>query len=196
MTEYSYLYKSPTGKVPVFGRNDCKCSDAYPRSFGHGFYSKEDDLAVHCIGGGKDFAAINWNEKMVKLMGDDVVLDAPPGWRAATLAVEASSYTGRRFLCYDLYVAFHTNHPDIFVGDCIIDRDRYLHDLTVYTFETGVIPLPLPVFKRVPGIYAYATQKWKSNLPARLVFEVTNARWQAGIQEALKLPKNYGSYQI
>lgn len=153
--DFTCLALSSAGKRPEYGRNDLHVYNG-EREWGYGWFCREAAECANTIGGGPEFSAHHWNRRHV---GNK--LDAPDGWRWGELRVERHFTGGKEVVLNKCFVGFLTEHPDIFIGGCIIDRPRHLHDLKVFDLgKRAVFDCPLPFYKRDIGSYAYANEAW------------------------------------
>lgn len=156
MNPFTCLALSPAGKVPVHGRNNYHVYNGQPMA-STGWFCDESRVQAGSWDGGREYNAQYWNRKF-----DKNGLDAPEGWRWAQLRVEYIYMGGKRTILEKPFIGFHTNHPNIYVGDCLIDRPRYLHDLQLYDLEKNqVFDCAIPEFKSHSiGCYAYANEAY------------------------------------
>ena len=170
---FTCLALSNAGRVPEYGRNQFHVYDG-KNEWCYGWFCSEAKVAAATIGGGPEFAAQCWNQKHA---GNK--LDAPDGWRWGELRVERIYMGGSEKIVSKYFVGFHTKHPDIYVGGCMIDRPRYLHDLQIFDLEKrAVFDLPLPVYKSAVGSYAYATEARCSDGTRWPVLNVYVSTWK------------------
>ncbi len=150
---FTCLALSSAGRVPEYGRNEFHVYNGRTE-VAYGWFCSEAKVTAATIGGGPEFSAHHWNRQH---SGNK--LDAPDGWRWGELHVERAYMGGSERIVDKHFVGFHTAHPDIYAGDCIIDRPRYLHDLQIFDLtKRAVFDLSLPVYKGALGSYAYAME--------------------------------------
>lgn len=140
---FTCLALSPAGKVPQYGRNPYHIWDGKPMP-GVGWFCDESKVSVNTWDGGPEFAAHHWNRRY-----DKHGIDAPAGWRWGELEADRVYMGGSERIVRKCFIGFYTTHPDIYVGACMIDYDRYIHDLRVFDLgQRKVFDLSIPKIKR------------------------------------------------